>query len=731
MRLVGTGDDDDRYLINKRLRLLATVSLLSVILPIIFSSFTIHTTFVIASESMIPTLAPGDIITASVSKDVMANGTIIVFRSPLGGFEAHRIIGGEVVKNVIYYKTKGDANDQPDSFLIPKESVVGPISRIIPKVGLFFMVPREVALLITIGLVISYLFLSFKSKNETDDSRIMAEEAEKGEHERIEKIFQTSCIVIILILANCLASSASVKLIYCTSQDTASLTPPKVALQNGNAGNSNVYDNGVNANVTVQALHWLSSWKYRLKMTLDHSNVASDLSNFPTLINISSSSGVNGADVTSIFNEVGSNDKKIAVTTGDGVTQCYVEIEKWDSTNKKAWLWAKIPSISSTTDTILYIYYDGSQQDNAVYVGNPGSVVGQSVWDSSFKAVLHLSETSGTHIDSTPNGNSGSPQGGVSQGVSGEVDGADVFDGTSGYVNYGASTSLNFGANSPFTFEGWVKTTESYGAIISQRHSTDDNAVIDICVGYDGAVRSAGSLMGLVRQSSSGSGYARISGPTVNDGNWHYFTLTRNSGSTIELFVDGVSRGTASGSAAGGVITTNLRALGSERRWVQVSYGTADDRYLSGTVDEVRVSNVQRPAAWIKASYASERDQFGRWGSVERNSVTYDYVLRVNNGVSASWRIRLRAYSDSNINRLGNCTIYFHDGGVSRQIYVIGGSYTQQVGGWYDLADSGTDYIAISVSASSSGTSIIYAYFDVIAPNSGVSTLYKITFAIN
>jgi hypothetical protein len=87
-------------------------------------------------------------------------------------------------------------------------------------------------------------------------------------------------------------------------------------------------------------------------------------------------------------------------------------------------------------------------------------------------------------------------------------------------------------------------------------------------------------------------------------------------------------------------------------------------------------------------------------------------------------------YSDSNVNRLGNCTIYLHNGGTSRQIYINGGSYVQQVGDWYDLAASGTDYIAVSVSANSQGASIIYAYLEVQVQNSGVSTLYKINFNV-
>src|SRR6185503_16455877 len=105
-------------------------------------------------------------------------------------------------------------------------------------------------------------------------------------------------------------------------------------------------------------------------------------------------------------------------------------------------------------------------------------------------------------------------------------------------------------------------------------------------VGYDGAVSNAGRLMGLVREDHGTSGYARVTGAMVNDGAWHHAALTRNAGGMVELFLDGVSQGTGTGSQSAGPITTDLRALGCERRWVQDAYGTADQRHLNGSLDE-------------------------------------------------------------------------------------------------------------------------------------------------
>jgi hypothetical protein len=329
-------------------------------------------------------------------------------------------------------------------------------------------------------------------------------------------------------------------------------------------------------------------WNYRKKITINHTKVVANLTDFPVLISLASDSDlVSGAQ---------NNGNDILFTSTDGITKLDHEIELYIGSNGRLVAWVRVPGLSSSTDTILYIYYGNSS------CGNQQNPV--SVWNSSYKAVWHLNEISGTSVkDSTINNNIGTSQNGVTLGALGEIDGAESFDGNVGWTNLGTSSSLNFGASAPFTIEGWFKTTESYGPIVSFRHDTNDGADIDICVGYDGAVSSAGKLMGLVRQDSGSSGYARITGPTVNDGNWHYFVLTRNAGNTIELFCDGVSQGTNSASQSGGAITTNLRALASERKWVQVNFGNSDQRYLACTIDEVRISNVQRPSSWISTCY--------------------------------------------------------------------------------------------------------------------------------
>jgi DNA-binding beta-propeller fold protein YncE len=109
----------------------------------------------------------------------------------------------------------------------------------------------------------------------------------------------------------------------------------------------------------------------------------------------------------------------------------------------------------------------------------------------------------------------------------------------------------------------------------------------------------------------------------------------------------------------------------------------------------------------------------------------YDHALKVNNTDTTSFQTRLRKYDDSNINRLQNCTVYFHNGTeLSNQIVINEGTYVQDLGDWYTLPPSSIIYVAASISANSTATSLIYSYLEIKTPNTGIYAIYKITFEI-
>jgi len=158
---------------------------------------------------------------------------------------------------------------------------------------------------------------------------------------------------------------------------------------------------------------WLSDWSKRIKFTVDSWYVDENLTDFPLLVTLIS--GTNSADV---FNELStvSGTKKIAVTTDNGTSQCYVEIERWDWSAEEVNLWVRIPTVYSGIDTTLYLYYDSTKNDNIYYIGDMGSTVAQEVWDDNFVGVYHMGqEPVGAGADSIINSariaNQGTPSG--------------------------------------------------------------------------------------------------------------------------------------------------------------------------------------------------------------------------------------------------------------------------------------------------------------------------------
>jgi len=108
----------------------------------------------------------------------------------------------------------------------------------------------------------------------------------------------------------------------------------------------------------------------------------------------------------------------------------------------------------------------------------------------------------------------------------------------------------------------------------------------------------------------------------------------------------------------------------------------------------------------------------------------FNYVLKMTENHGLNWKVRLRAYAQSNIGRLFNVSIYIYDGINSTQIVIFNGAYSQQTGPWYDLVASDIEYIWMRIEASSAGTSYIYVYLEILVPNKTTYAQYVITFGV-
>ena len=347
---------------------------------------------------------------------------------------------------------------------------------------------------------------------------------------------------------------------------------------------------------------WDASQKIVLKISA--AEIGSNLTDFPLLVNLSSSSGKNGYDCADVFSKLGSNSKKIAIENGDTGNQCYVEIELWDNANSKAVLHVKVPSVYAASDTILNLYYDETQADNATYVGNTGDTAAQNVWDSGFAAVYHMAQDpSGSApqiLDSTANANHGTENGSMTSGdlIAGNVGRGIDFDGADDWIDCGTDTSLDVG-DGPFTAEVQFETDTSgaWQALVAKR-SSNETALFSHRV-------SSGDVQSFYTKNTGGTGESTDETETIATATQYTIVAVRDDSQQI-LYRDGQQK-TIETYGNSGTVTDTSAGLVIGRK--------ADDTsadYFDGRLYEVRLSSVARSADWIAATNKTLQDNLLR-----------------------------------------------------------------------------------------------------------------------
>lgn len=351
---------------------------------------------------------------------------------------------------------------------------------------------------------------------------------------------------------------------------------------------------------------WLGTWANRIKLTIDYTKVDAALSNFPVLIHPSIASGIGNVDVSAVFDELTSdaNRKKIAVTTSDGTTQCYGEIERWDDVNEQAWFHVKAPSVSNSAETILYLYYDSAQADNTTYVGDTGDAVAQNVWDANFKAVYHMAQDPNGDVadaikDSTGNANHGTPSGSMTTAdlVASKVGKGIDFDGTNDKILKSGAWISDY----PFTIENICKNIVNVtSGTIGISDYSDAADFAGICINSDNYVQGFinsgawSALNGTTLISADEWVHIAFTGASTTDRKIYCNGIQENSNANIDVFITDGDRSTIAS------LDINSSSI-----------------FYPGVIDEVRISNVARSAAWIKATYNSLWDSLITFSSPE------------------------------------------------------------------------------------------------------------------
>ncbi|MDD1663283.1 MAG: DUF2341 domain-containing protein, partial [Methanomicrobiales archaeon] len=162
------------------------------------------------------------------------------------------------------------------------------------------------------------------------------------------------------------------------------------------------------------------NWLYRKKITIHAAQVTGDQVNFPILVSLTD------ADLSAKTLASGND---IIFTSSDGSTQLPHEIENFTQSSGYLVAWVGVPTLSSSSETVLYMYYGNStatSQENAA-----------GVWDDDFMGVWHHDTD---FLDSSGNGNTGSNTGSV-DAVGQVAHGRNYV--SNDYVEMPASASIN------------------------------------------------------------------------------------------------------------------------------------------------------------------------------------------------------------------------------------------------------------------------------------------------
>ena len=336
---------------------------------------------------------------------------------------------------------------------------------------------------------------------------------------------------------------------------------------------------------------WNASWSTRRKLTFNNSAQATNLVNFPVLVRLDSG--------RTDYARVQDAGQDIRFVDANNLSLLPHEIEKWDESGS-SYVWVKVPQIDAGSATdFIYMYF-----------GNPTAADGQSaaaVWDTDFKMVHHLEETSGQHQDSTTNNNDSVVVSVTAQGTAaGRVNGADTFAGTNN-VDVADAASLDAAAGELLTVEAWVRSSSSSNLMVAVSKEEDFVAEYQLWV-----QNGNGSFW--VNYDPDGTDpleySARVnSAVNVRNGNWHYLVGRWNGVSkTADMFIDGAAAGTpATEVLIDSLATANPLVIGEE--------GDANrGGNFDGDLDEVRVSKILRSPDWIRAQNLSMTDAFITFG---------------------------------------------------------------------------------------------------------------------
>jgi hypothetical protein len=335
---------------------------------------------------------------------------------------------------------------------------------------------------------------------------------------------------------------------------------------------------------------WLHPWTHRKSITLKASQIEAPndtvLTDFPVVVSVIDAQLADAALASGT---------DIVFTGDDKTTVLAREIERFDPIADALVAWVKVPALSATTDTTIYVYY-----------GNPSPPDGnaEAVWTADFLGVWHLQQDPGPGNaddirDATSNNRDGTALANMVTAnlVPAQVGLGLLLDGTEDFINL--DHPLDVG--NQFTISMWARWDGkgNINTLFADANAGRDSAGMRMFVNTANQTDRR-----LVFEAGNGNMNSGQTAETVDNvvtaGTFaHLAAVVDRTNGRAELFVDGVKR------TGDNTVSTDFRTASND-----FEFGRMENNVLffEGVIDELEIAAVQRPVEWLVTSFNNQSD---------------------------------------------------------------------------------------------------------------------------
>ena len=270
----------------------------------------------------------------------------------------------------------------------------------------------------------------------------------------------------------------------------------------------------------------------------------------------------------------------IFTSDASGTITLPFERESYASSTGAINYWVKVPTLSSSSN-VIYMFYDNSSiataQSNATGTWNSNY---QGVWHFANNPTLNINDSTGL-VSSVNNGATTS---------TGQIDGAAGLNGSTQYID--APMTVNY---SGITVEAWFDSSNLSGGgynprIVANSHTDTDTKGFQLMFNDGGG-------SGFFDVGNGTTNISSLWTQTLSNNTWYHYVGTYD-GTNARVYINGALVGTSANSS--GALSASGVDVNIGRN------GAYSSDYFTGTVDEVRISNVAYSADWIKTEYNNQ-----------------------------------------------------------------------------------------------------------------------------